>query len=994
MFNRSLNKLRDRTLRRPATVPLSRNHHYRRLLCEPLEERRLLSVVTLYPDADTFIDSSYPTSNYGASTGLLVGKPWGGGERMDRVSFSGIPSGATINNATLSLNRYSGEGAFTLAVQSASRSWSENTLTWDTNGSTSRWTTPESTYYMGATTGALSVDVTAHVQEWADGTRANYGFQLSVNDSWTVDPGNTRAFYSSEYSTMSYRPRLVIDYDAGTPNADLNLSNLNWQPQAPTTMDWGEHPTDFDFDVYSYSSSDPLSSNSTLVHVYLSDDTTHGDSDDVYLGNITVDWTQSPGTTKNLNFSSTGLGFISIPNGTANGDYYVYAHMTPQGGEWVETDDSDNWERTDSKVVRVSHDTTPDADLNLSNLNWQPQAPTTMDWGEHPTDFDFDVYSYSSSDPLSSNSTLVHVYLSDDTTHGDSDDVYLGNITVDWTQSPGTTKNLNFSSTGLGFISIPNGTANGDYYVYAHMTPQGGEWVETDDSDNWERTDSKVVRVSHDTTPDADLNLSNLNWQPQAPTTMDWGEHPTHFDFDVYSYSSSDPLSSDSTLVHVYLSDDTTHGDSDDVYLGNITVDWTQSPGTTKNLNFSSTGLGFISIPNGTANGDYYVYAHMTPQGGEWAETDDSDNWERTDSKVVRIGDDIDLNDQIIEAYTTSVGSSVSGTISPGTDVDMYRFTVSAGQWVGFDIDRPSGSSLDSWVRLFDSNGTQLDYDDDGAAPGESNTYESYLEYTFTSGGTYYLGVSGYRNNVYNAVSGAGDTTGSTGDYTLILTSETPDTDSNDQISEASLTSIGGSATGTISPDTDVDMYRFTVSAGQRVDFDIDRPSGSSLDSWIRLFNSGGTQLDYNDDGAAPGESHTYESYLEYTFTSGGTYYLGVSGYRNNAYNAVSGTGDTSGSTGDYILRLTDIVTGDPNDQIAEAQSIIVGGSSSDRLSPATEPDVNMYCFTVSAGQRVGFDIDRPLGKQSGLMDTLIRQQRYAVGLQRRRSSTRRISHL
>ncbi|MHC4752127.1 MAG: DNRLRE domain-containing protein, partial [Planctomycetota bacterium] len=203
--------------------------------------------VQLYPDADTFISSNYPDNNYGGSTALLVGKPSGGGNQHARIRFSGIPSGATMNSATLRLYRYTGIGAFTLAVQSASRSWSENTLTWNTSGSTNRWTTPEATYYMSNITGYLSVDVTAHVQQWADGTRSNYGFHLSANDEWTVDPGNQRGFYSREYSSTSYRPRLEIVYTTAAQSATIwdawwsnevdengdgyvRSARLNWDP--------------------------------------------------------------------------------------------------------------------------------------------------------------------------------------------------------------------------------------------------------------------------------------------------------------------------------------------------------------------------------------------------------------------------------------------------------------------------------------------------------------------------------------------------------------------------------------------------------------------------------------------------------------------------------------------------------------------------------------------------------------------------------------------
>lgn len=132
--------------------------------------------------------------------------------------------------------------------------------------------------------------------------------------------------------------------------------------------------------------------------------------------------------------------------------------------------------------------------------------------------------------------------------------------------------------------------------------------------------------------------------------------------------------------------------------------------------------------------------------------------------------------------------------------------------------------------------------------------------------------------------------------------------DPNDQISEA--TSIGAMTqtrtfTDQLNSPTDVDMVSFTVSAGQRISFDIDRPSGSTLDSVLRLFDSSGNQLPagFNDDGRGPGEPVTFESYLEYSFTNSGTFYVGVSSYPNTNYSSAAGTNDATGSsTGSYVL--------------------------------------------------------------------------------------------
>jgi len=72
----------------------------------------------------------------------------------------------------------------------------------------------------------------------------------------------------------------------------------------------------------------------------------------------------------------------------------------------------------------------------------------------------------------------------------------------------------------------------------------------------------------------------------------------------------------------------------------------------------------------------------------------------------------------------------------------------------------------------------QLQYSDDDAAPGEPSSLESYLEYTFTSSGRYYVGVSGFGNSTYDPITGNGDTSGSMGEYSLTLSDVTPDTTS------------------------------------------------------------------------------------------------------------------------------------------------------------------------------------------------------------------------
>src|SRR5262249_40341029 len=149
----------------------------------------------------------------------------------------------------------------------------------------------------------------------------------------------------------------------------------------------------------------------------------------------------------------------------------------------------------------------------------------------------------------------------------------------------------------------------------------------------------------------------------------------------------------------------------------------------------------------------------------------------------------------------------------------------------------------------------------------------------------------------YSPTLGTGDVAGSTGAYTLTLGVF----DNNDTIGEAMGTSVGSVESGSISAGTDVDMYRFTVSAGQTVSFDIDR-AGGSLDSYIRLFAAAGAQLASNDDDNGPGEtaSPARESFLKYTSATAGTSFPLHDALPILSYSPTLGTGDVAGSTGAY----------------------------------------------------------------------------------------------
>jgi pimeloyl-ACP methyl ester carboxylesterase len=141
---------------------------------------------------------------------------------------------------------------------------------------------------------------------------------------------------------------------------------------------------------------------------------------------------------------------------------------------------------------------------------------------------------------------------------------------------------------------------------------------------------------------------------------------------------------------------------------------------------------------------------------------------------------------------------------------------------------------------------------------------------------------------------------------------------------------------------TDVNLFSFRVAAGQRISFDVDLESGSSLDSYLRLFDSNGNPLpgiSTSDDDAGMGEVEDFESYLEYFFASAGKYYVGISSYPNDSYNPLTGSGRTPGdTTGAYQLVVSPGLSGtilDPADLLNHPVDILRLGSVPMAINPS-----------------------------------------------------------
>src|SRR5438046_2084423 len=170
---------------------------------------------TVHPDADTYVDSSSPSTNYGTRDLRVDGSP----TVNSYLRFTVPSTVGTVVNAQLRVYAKSSQSTGVIVSTVASNTWSETGTTW--SNAPAIGTALGST---GAvTTGTwLSVDVTAAVP--GSGT---YSFALSTAGATALALG------SKETATPVVPPELVVNSGATSSTTAANSSTT--VTTAPTT---------------------------------------------------------------------------------------------------------------------------------------------------------------------------------------------------------------------------------------------------------------------------------------------------------------------------------------------------------------------------------------------------------------------------------------------------------------------------------------------------------------------------------------------------------------------------------------------------------------------------------------------------------------------------------------------------------------------------------------------------------------------------------------
>ena len=196
--------------------------------------------ISLGAVADTYVkEDKGGDDNFGTAAEIVVNSdPTKRKRGLVSFDVSSIPSGSTINSATLTLCLSANPGSTrTHELRRITSSWVETVVVWNDQPTASGTVTD--TITVPTTAQCLTFTVTADVQAWVDGT-ANNGWRISDQDEAT-NSGDVE-YRTRENGTAAERPKLDVNYqscsDTTAPGAPNGLVATAGQD---ITLDWNDN---------------------------------------------------------------------------------------------------------------------------------------------------------------------------------------------------------------------------------------------------------------------------------------------------------------------------------------------------------------------------------------------------------------------------------------------------------------------------------------------------------------------------------------------------------------------------------------------------------------------------------------------------------------------------------------------------------------------------------------------------------------------------------
>ncbi|HTM54138.1 MAG TPA: PQQ-dependent sugar dehydrogenase [Pirellulales bacterium] len=336
---------------------------------------------------------------------------------------------------------------------------------------------------------------------------------------------------------------------------------------------------------------------------------------------------------------------------------------------------------------------------------------------------------------------------------------------------------------------------------------------------------------------------------------------------------------------------------------GQVTLTWTSDPlavshhvyrsvadGTPVLLGSGSTSFTDTTVTNGT---HYHYFVRGVNAGGESSDSNDIDADPNVPGPEIDVrGNNVSIVDGDTTPSVTDLTDFGSQNVASGSVTRTFTIANTGTQALNL-----TGSPL---VQLSGANAGDFTVSVQPAssvAAGGSTTFSVVFDPSVTGLRTATISIANNDSNE-NAYDFVIQGTGATDVGDTLATAQATG------LGPASGTAQGSDAIGNGSFGTkDVDLFSFQAVAGSTITLQTSQPASSpTMDTFLRLFNSAGTQLASNDDISS---TNFYSRIANFALTTTGTYYVGVTGYNNKSYNPATGGSGIVGTTGNYLLALT-----------------------------------------------------------------------------------------
>ncbi|HXU84469.1 MAG TPA: CARDB domain-containing protein [Verrucomicrobiae bacterium] len=403
----------------------------------------------------------------------------------------------------------------------------------------------------------------------------------------------------------------------------------------------------------------PASAPASTSRLFLSNNTTFGDADDVDLGPVPV-------AALGAGVQATVVKTVQIPGGTAPGSYWIFARANA-GDAIPEATGANNTARTAQPIIvgadllittatAAPTSTAPGMTVNVTNTVKNQGGPTTAS---------FDV----------------GIYLSTNTTFGAGADVLLATRRVSGGLAAGA-----LSGPIVTPVVIPSNTSAGAYFLIVRADASGaqpnGEVLEGDETNNVRATAAvQVVR------PDlAVLSVQSVTAPGGAAAGMNLSV--THVVKNLAAAAGVAPV----TTAKLYLSSDATL-DGSDLELGSVDVAPLAGGAT-------ATVTKVVTIPGGTQPGSYFVIAQANATHAvlEADSPEQLNNVKATAAPIVIVGPDLIVTAASATPLMTAPGATVNvsntvrnrgGQATGAFDVSVY---LSSNTTYAAGVNRPLAS--------------------------------------------------------------------------------------------------------------------------------------------------------------------------------------------------------------------------------------------------------------------------------------------------------------